>query len=154
MKKDVYSKPLYYEIAFSFVNPKKQVNLFKKFIKRFSKIKVKSFLDIACGPALQLREIAKRGYKAIGLDLSSQMVNYLKKKAKEEKIKIDAIKGNMIKFKLRKKGVFDLPVERLIQGKYDVGSYAVHGKEEFNKYSKEEMIDLLQTVREKILTIK
>ncbi|MBW2966367.1 hypothetical protein KY342_04655, partial [Candidatus Woesearchaeota archaeon] len=56
--------------------------------------------------------------------------------------------------KLRKKDVFDLPTERLIQGKYDIGSYAVHGKEEFKKYTKEYILDLLQTTRDKILTIK
>jgi hypothetical protein len=42
----------------------------------------------------------------------------------------------------------------LIQGKYDVGTYAVHGKDEFNKYSKEDILDLLQTIRDKILTIR
>ncbi len=56
--------------------------------------------------------------------------------------------------KLRKKGVFDLPTERLIQGKYDIGSYAVHGNEEFKKYTKEDILDLLQTTRDKILVIR
>lgn len=56
--------------------------------------------------------------------------------------------------KLRKKEVFDLPTERMIQGKYDIGTYAVHGKEEFKKYTKEDILDLLQTTRDKILTIR
>lgn len=60
-------------------------------------------MDIACGPGLQLREMAKRGYEAIGLDLSSQMLAYLKQKAKEERIEIDTIKADMTKFKLKKR---------------------------------------------------
>ena len=83
---EIYKQPLYYEIAFSFIDAKEQVDNFEKIIKKFSKIKVNRFLDIACGPSLQLREIARRGYEAIGLDLHAEMLAYLKKKAKEEKV--------------------------------------------------------------------
>jgi SAM-dependent methyltransferase len=76
---EAYKQPLYYEIAFGFVNPKEQVDNFEKLIKKFSKVEVNRFLDIACGPSLQLREIARRGYEAVGLDSSSQMLNYLKR---------------------------------------------------------------------------
>jgi len=65
---DIYKHPRYYEIAFSFFDPKQQVDCFEEIIAKFSKVKVKRFLDIACGPSLQLREIAKRGYEAVGLD--------------------------------------------------------------------------------------
>ncbi len=102
----IYKQPLYYEIAFSFVNPKKQVDNFEELIRKFSKIKAKRFLDIACGPALQLREIAKRGYSAVGLDLSSQMLRYLRSKAKKQGIKIETIKADMMRFKLKKKADF------------------------------------------------
>lgn len=57
---DVYKRPLYYEIAFSFFDVKKQVDTFEEVIKKFSKIRVKRFLDVACGPSLQLRELARR----------------------------------------------------------------------------------------------
>ena len=57
--------------------------------------------------------------------------------------------------KLRKKDVIDLPTERSIQAAYDIGTYAVHGKDEFKKYNtKEKIIDLLENTRDKILTIK
>lgn len=99
----VYDHPLYYEIAFGFVDIKKQVDLFEKFIKRYSKIKVRRVLDIACGPSLQLRELAKRGYEAIGLDINPRMLRYLKEKAIEEGVKIETIKADMTSFKLKKK---------------------------------------------------
>jgi len=102
----IYKQPLYYEIAFGFVNPKKQIDSFEKIIKKFSKIKVKRFLDIACGPSLQLREIVRRGYEGIGLDSSPQMLRYLEKKAKEENFKVETVKADMINFKLKKKADF------------------------------------------------
>ncbi len=99
----VYKEPLYYEIAFSFIDVKRQVDLFEKLIKKYSKIDVIRFLDIGCGPSLQLREIAKRGYEAIGLDSSSQMLKYLNKRAKQEGIKVETIKADMTRFRLKKK---------------------------------------------------
>jgi SAM-dependent methyltransferase len=102
----IYKQPLYYEIAFSFANPKKQVDGFEKLIKKFSEIKVGRFLDIACGTSLQLREIAKRGYEAVGLDLSAPMLSYLKKEARREKLKIETVKADMTDFKLKKKSDF------------------------------------------------
>jgi len=99
----VYKNPLYYEIAFSFFDPKQQVDTFERIIRRFSKIKVRRVLDIACGPSLQLREFAKRGYEAIGLDLSPEMLAYLQEKAKEESVKIQTIQADMCSFRLKKK---------------------------------------------------
>ena len=99
----IYKHPLYYEIAFSFFDPKEQVDNFEELIEKFSKIKVKRFLDIACGPSLQLREIARRGYKAIGLDSSPEMLAYLRKKAQEEELRIETVQADMCNFRLEKK---------------------------------------------------
>lgn len=101
MKTKIYKQPLYYDIAFSFIDAKKQVKLFEKFIKKYSKVKVKTVLDIGCGPALQLREFAKKGYKTIGLDISLAMIQYLHRKALAENLKIEIIKANMINFQLK-----------------------------------------------------
>ena len=50
-----------------------------------------------------LREIARRGYEAIGLDLSSEMLEYLRKKSKEEGTSIETVQADMTSFKLKKK---------------------------------------------------
>ncbi len=102
----VYQQPLYYEIAFSFVNPKIQVDQFERIIEEFSKTKVKRFLDIACGPSLQLREIAKRDYEAVGLDSSSEMLEHVEEKAKEEALAIETIHADMREFRFKKKADF------------------------------------------------
>lgn len=95
-----YSQPLYYEIAFSFFDVKKQCDLMEKFIHKYSAISVKSVLDIACGPGLQLREFAGRGFRCIGLDSSLPMLKYLKEKAREERINIETVKADMTRFRL------------------------------------------------------
>jgi SAM-dependent methyltransferase len=115
---DVYSQPLYYEIAFGFVDPKEQVDSFEDIIEKFSKIKVNRFLDIACGPSLQLREIARRGYEAVGLDSSPEMLAYLQQKAKEEGVKIEMVQADMCSFRLKKKADFAF----IMMGSLDVES--------------------------------
>ncbi len=99
----VYNKPLYYEIAFDFVDIKKQIKLFESFIAKYSKIPVKRIMDIGCGPSKQVREFARRGYSAVGLDLSSEMLKYLKNESKKEKVDVETVKANFINFHLEKK---------------------------------------------------
>lgn len=103
MKSEIYNQAKYYEIAFSFVDSKKQVELFKKFINKYSKIKVKRVLDLACGTALQLRELAKSRFEAVGLDSNPNMINYLKNQSILNNLKIEAIKADMCRFKLKQK---------------------------------------------------
>jgi SAM-dependent methyltransferase len=97
---DIYRHPLYYEIAFSFVDTTQQVDLFEKFIHRFSRTEVRRFLDLGCGTGLQLREIARRGYEAIGLDSSARMLAYLRKRAKEMGVRIETMRADMNDFKM------------------------------------------------------
>ncbi|MFH1314997.1 MAG: class I SAM-dependent methyltransferase [Candidatus Uhrbacteria bacterium] len=99
MPATAYKEPLYYEIAFGFVNSKKQCDLFEKYIEKYSRTKVNKVLDIGCGPSLQLRELAERGYDAIGLDNSSQMLRYLR----EQDQRIKTVKADMNKFILPQK---------------------------------------------------
>jgi len=100
---EAYKHPLYYEIAHGFFDVRKQVDTFEVLIKKFSKIKVKRFLDVACGPSLQLREIVKRGYEGIGLDSASEMLRYLSRKAKEEGLRIETVQADMSRFTFKKK---------------------------------------------------
>jgi len=99
----VYDYPHYYEIAISWQNFKKQVDFFEEVIKKYSKIPVKCVLDIACGTSPHLRELARRGYKAIGLDINPKMLMYLKSKAYEEGVDVEVIQADMNNFKLKTK---------------------------------------------------
>jgi SAM-dependent methyltransferase len=100
---EIYKHPLYYEVAFSFFDVRKQVDTFEAIVKKSSKIRVRRFLDIACGPSLQLREIAERGYEGVGLDLAPEMLRYLSRRAKEEGLRIETVQADMSNFRLKKK---------------------------------------------------
>jgi SAM-dependent methyltransferase len=99
----VYDQPLYYEIAFSYQEVKKQVDFFEEVTKKYSHAPANRFLDICCGPSPQLRELARRGYEAVGLDISPRTLEYLKLKAQEENLEVETIEGDMNNFRLNRK---------------------------------------------------
>ena len=100
---EVYKHPLYYEIAHGFFDVRKQVDMFEAIIKKFSKIKVKRFLDVACGPSLQLREIVRRGYEGVGLDVAPEMLRYLAREMGEEGRRVETVQADMSSFRLKRK---------------------------------------------------
>lgn len=99
----VYDQPLYYEIGFSYQDAKRQADFFEEVAKRFSKVPTRRFLDIACGPSPQLRELARREYEAIGLDINPKMLDHLRLRAREEGVSVETVEANMNDFDLRKK---------------------------------------------------
>jgi len=98
-----YDYPLYYEIAFSYQDVKRQVDFFERVARKFCRFRPERFLDIGCGPSPQLRELARRGYEAVGLDNSVAMLRYLRRRAREEGLVIETFRGDMRNFKLRRK---------------------------------------------------
>jgi SAM-dependent methyltransferase len=93
---NAYRQPLYYEIAFSFFDVPKQANLFETFVRLHGRREVRTILDIACGPSLQLREFVRRGYACVGLDLNREMLDYVKSKEP----RIVTVRGDFIRFAL------------------------------------------------------
>ena len=118
----VYDQPLYYEIAFSYQEAKRQADYFEEAARRYAKIPVKRFLDIGCGPTPQLRELARRGYEAVGLDINPNMLAHLRKRAEEEGVKVETIEADMNNFKLKKKCDFAFVLS---------GSVAVNSNKQF-----------------------
>jgi len=100
MESHVYRHPLYYEIAYGFIDPVASVDLMQEFIEFYSGAQVQTVLEICCGPALQLREFARRDYHCIGLDSSPEMLTYLKDKAREERLEIELAEADMRDFRL------------------------------------------------------
>lgn len=96
---NAYHQPLYYEIAFSFFDVPKQASLFETFVRLHGRREVRTILDIACGPSLQLREFSRRGYTCIGLDQSRVMLDYLKSKDP----RIETVRRDFVRFALAAK---------------------------------------------------
>jgi len=95
---NIYNSAKYYEIAFSWRDIPNEVDVFEECFHRFSKIPVKSVLEIACGNAPHMQELTSRGYEYTGLDLSESMLQYSKDKAKNAGIQAGFIPGNMVDF--------------------------------------------------------
>lgn len=98
-----YDYPHYYESAFSFRNIVHEVDLIEQTIKKFSKCAGKNFLELGCGPAFHMLELAQRGYHYSGLDLNEAMLAYSRAKASKAAIQADFIKGSMVDFHLAQK---------------------------------------------------
>ena len=61
----------------------------------------RSFLELASGPARHAREFARRGWRAVALDLSQDMLDYARAGAVREGVVIEAVAGDMTDFILR-----------------------------------------------------
>lgn len=98
---NLYDNPKYYEIAFSFRDIPTEVNVFEECFKHFSRIPVKSVLELGCGNSPHMEELIKRGYHYNGLDLSKAMLEYSRQKALCIGAEVNLIQGNMVDFSLR-----------------------------------------------------
>jgi len=96
----LYDYPKYYEIAMSFRDIPHEVDVFDECFKRFSRIPVKSVLEIACGNAPHLEELAKRGYRYTGLDLNEAMLAYGGEKAKRLGAEARFVRSRMSAFRI------------------------------------------------------
>ena len=59
-----------------------------------------SVLDIACGPGYHAREFARRGARAVGLDLRSEMLELGQEKAQDAGVEIEWLEADMRTFRL------------------------------------------------------
>ncbi len=71
-------------------------------LKELSLKKESSVLDMGCGTGRHSIELAKRGYKLTGVDLSSGMLSQAKKQAKEAKVKVEWVQADATRFKSKK----------------------------------------------------
>jgi len=99
---NLYDHPEYYEIAFSFRDIGREVDVFEECFRRHSKVRVRRVLDIGCGPCPHMEELLRRGYEFVGLDLSKAMLDYSRRKAEACKGRAAFLKADMRKFSLRK----------------------------------------------------
>jgi len=97
--RNLYDHPLYYEIAFSFRDIPKEVDVFEECIRQYSRIPVKSMLELACGQAPHLCEIVSRGYGYTGIDLSKKMLDYARKRISDN-AKAEFISADIVDFSL------------------------------------------------------
>src|SRR5215469_15497208 len=79
---NVYQRPQYYEIAFSFRDLPKEVDFFEAAIRKFSQVKVRSVFELGAGTCPYLDEWHQRGYRYFGLDASTEMIEFSRRRAR------------------------------------------------------------------------
>lgn len=72
---------LYYDLLYSHRDVKGEVDFLEKVFRDYSWRPVKSVIDVGCGTGLHSIELAKRGYRVLGVDLSEAMIKRAREKA-------------------------------------------------------------------------
>jgi SAM-dependent methyltransferase len=96
----LYDNPRYYEIAFSFRDIPKEVDIIERCIELFSLIPVSRVLEIGCGPAPHMLELIGRGYEYVGIDLSQKMLDFAGSKAARAGLSPTLLNKDMVRFEL------------------------------------------------------
>lgn len=73
-------------------------SVFKK-----NRLKVRRILDLGCGTGGHSLVLAKRGYDVVGVDISNEMLNIARSKAKEAGLQVKFVQGDIAKLNLKEK---------------------------------------------------
>ncbi len=96
----IYDFPEYYEIAFSFRDIQKEVEVIEELVKRHSRIPARRVLEIGCGSAPHIAELVRRGYAYVGIDRNEAMLAAARKKASELGILAELWPADLVRFTL------------------------------------------------------
>jgi SAM-dependent methyltransferase len=72
-----------------------ECDLLEEIFRRYGQGEIKTIVDFGCGSGSHLIPLFHRGYKAIGVDLSEEMLQVARRKALQENATIDWIKGDI-----------------------------------------------------------
>ncbi|MDI9413627.1 MAG: class I SAM-dependent methyltransferase [Bacillota bacterium] len=97
---NIYNFPQYYDLAFAYRNYPREVDIMEEAIEKYSEIPVNTVLELACGNSPHMLEFANRGFHYKGLDLSSAMLDFSKKKAEDNDFSAQFYQANLVDFKL------------------------------------------------------
>ncbi len=72
---------LYYDLLYSHRDIRGETDFLERVFREHAKIPVRSVIDVGCGTGLHSVELAKRGYRVLGVDISEAMIRRAKEKA-------------------------------------------------------------------------
>lgn len=98
--------PFLYDLASNFFDNQQECDVLLKLASRYGVSDPRRVLDLGCGPGTQLREFARRGISAWGIDNDVWMLHYARGLAKQDRLKVTLKAGDMRRVHLR--GQFDL----------------------------------------------
>jgi SAM-dependent methyltransferase len=112
-----YARAELYDVAFDFRDVPREVDALLAMARSWGRAPERA-LELACGPGRHVRELARRGLRACGLDLSREMLQFARAEADRESVRADFIAGDMVEFELPE------PVD-LAMCLMDSGSYLI-----------------------------
>lgn len=100
---NLYNYPEYYEIVFGGRDLDRECSFIKLVFQKFSKIKIFSILDIACGTGPHIRKLIDVGFNVAGLDISKGMLSILNTSLQNNPNFLGSYENDMANFNLNKK---------------------------------------------------
>lgn len=115
-----------YDQTFSlFKDYSREARFLRDVIRRW-RPKARSLLDVACGTATHLLELARMGYECTGLDLDPAILEVARSKIEQQGLTVSLIKGDMRDFQLAG------PVDVAINMFYSFHNVLYHENDQLN----------------------
>jgi SAM-dependent methyltransferase len=92
-----YDHPRYYDIAFQ-SETQQEADFIEAAAKKYCDFRVRKLLEPACGTGRLVVEMAARGFRVAGLDLSRPMLDYLQRRLDRRKLSAKIIEADMAEF--------------------------------------------------------
>ena len=85
----------YYDLIYQDKDYKAECNFLESIFSKYSNKPMRTILDFGCGTGGHTLVLAERGYKITGVDISEEMLEIAKAKAKNKGINIKFIRGDL-----------------------------------------------------------
>ncbi|MBV8082147.1 MAG: class I SAM-dependent methyltransferase [Candidatus Eremiobacteraeota bacterium] len=99
-KKALFEHPRLYDLAFGFRDFVAQADGLLALTARYAARKPRSAVELCCGPAHHLRELAARGLRAYGVDHNAEMLAYARSLSKRDGVDVRLLRSDMRTFEL------------------------------------------------------
>jgi len=93
----------YYDVLYRDKNYRSECDFLEKIFRKYSTKSIHSILDLGCGTGGHDLILCSRGYKITGVDLSAEMIEVAKRKAKDKKMRINFVRSDIKSINLKKK---------------------------------------------------
>jgi SAM-dependent methyltransferase len=94
-----YDYPAYYDLAFQ-SETVLEADFFEAAFKKYCPFEVERVLEPACGTGRLIAEMASRGYRVSGFDLSEPSLDFCRRRLKRMKLRGELFTADMAKFSL------------------------------------------------------
>jgi SAM-dependent methyltransferase len=96
-----YDYPEFYDLAFR-SETRPEADFLEAAWKKYCAGRVRRVLEPACGTGRLVVELAARGYRPTGIDLSAASLEFLRRRLKRRGLRAELIRGDMADFQLKR----------------------------------------------------